>query len=69
MARPCFLHAIQVLDAYDSAAATGDGDITMRFLPAYQAVEFMRGGMAPGDACAAAVRRIMAYYDHFSAWG
>ena len=37
----------------------------MRFLPAYQAVEFMRGGMAPGDACAAAVRRIMAYYDSF----
>lgn len=26
------------------AAATGDGDIMMRFLPSYQAVEFMRQG-------------------------
>lgn len=41
------------------AGATGDGDITQRFLPSYQAVEFMRGGMAPQAACEAAVRRIM----------
>lgn len=44
------------------AAATGDGDLTMRFLPAYQAVEFMRNGMAAAAACEAAVRRIMVYY-------
>lgn len=44
------------------AGATGDGDVTMRFLPAYQAVEFMRGGMHPQAACEAAVRRIMAYF-------
>jgi N4-(beta-N-acetylglucosaminyl)-L-asparaginase len=47
------------------AAATGDGDITMRFLPAYQAVENMRRGMTPADACEDAVRRIMKYYTTF----
>lgn len=26
------------------ATATGDGDVMMRFLPSYQAVEFMRQG-------------------------
>lgn len=45
------------------AGATGDGDLTMRFLPAYQAVEFMRGGMSPQAACDAAVRRIMRVYN------
>jgi isoaspartyl peptidase/L-asparaginase-like protein (Ntn-hydrolase superfamily) len=45
------------------AAGTGDGDVTMRFLPAYQAVEFMRGGMAPQEACEAAVRRVMRVYN------
>ncbi len=47
------------------AAATGDGDITMRFLPAYQAVENMRRGMSPTDACIDAVRRIAKYYPVF----
>lgn len=37
----------------------------MRFLPAYQAVENMRNGMSPTDACVAAVRRIVAYYTDF----
>ena len=36
------------------AAATGDGDITMRFLPAFLAVELMRGGADPQAACEAA---------------
>jgi len=47
------------------AAATGDGDITQRFLPAFAAVEFMRVGLSPGDACERAVRRIMAYHASF----
>lgn len=47
------------------AAATGDGDITMRFLPAYQAVENMRRGMTAKAACEDAVRRIMQYYTTF----
>jgi N4-(beta-N-acetylglucosaminyl)-L-asparaginase len=41
------------------AGATGDGDVTQRFLPAYQAVEFMRNGLSPQDACTKAVQRIM----------
>lgn len=45
------------------AAGTGDGDLTQRFLPAYQAVEFMRNGMSPQEACEGAVRRIMRIYN------
>ena len=48
------------------AAATGDGDITSRFLPAMAAVEAMRGGNSPQASCIHAVRRIMAYHDVFS---
>ncbi|ODA80857.1 hypothetical protein RJ55_03817 [Drechmeria coniospora] len=42
--------------------ATGDGDILMRFLPCYQAVESLRRGMSPADAAADAVRRIVGKY-------
>jgi isoaspartyl peptidase/L-asparaginase-like protein (Ntn-hydrolase superfamily) len=48
------------------AAATGDGDITMRFLPAFFAVEQMRAGASPADACQAAVARIIQYYPVFT---
>lgn len=39
-------------------AATGNGDIMMRFLLSYQAVEFMRLGLSPARACEAALKRI-----------
>lgn len=39
--------------------ATGDGDIMMRFLPCYQAVENMRRGMSPAAAGEDAVKRIV----------
>lgn len=42
-----------------AAAATGNGDVMMRFLPSYQAVEFMRMGLSPGAACRAALKRIV----------
>ncbi|KAM0246711.1 hypothetical protein ACHAQJ_010109 [Trichoderma viride] len=42
--------------------ATGDGDIMMRFLPCYQAVESLRRGMTPQQAADDAVRRILARY-------
>jgi len=48
------------------AAATGDGDITQRFLPAFVAVENMARGMPPQAACEDAVRRIMARVANFS---
>ncbi|KAG5913483.1 hypothetical protein E4U42_001119 [Claviceps africana] len=42
--------------------ATGDGDILMRFLPCYQAVESMRRGMPPRRAAEDALARILARY-------
>ena len=38
---------------------TGDGDIMMRFLPCYQAVESLRRGMTPREAAEDAVRRMV----------
>ena len=42
--------------------ATGDGDIMMRFLPCYQAVENLRHGMTPAEAAEDAVRRMVKRY-------
>ncbi|XP_028657971.1 N(4)-(beta-N-acetylglucosaminyl)-L-asparaginase [Erpetoichthys calabaricus] len=47
------------------AAATGDGDIMMRFLPSYQAVEYMRTGMDPSLACGKVISRIKKYFPSF----
>ncbi|XP_056140361.1 N(4)-(beta-N-acetylglucosaminyl)-L-asparaginase [Lampris incognitus] len=47
------------------AAATGDGDIMMRFLPSYLAVELMRAGADPSTACAMAISRIKRHYPQF----
>ncbi|XP_061582167.1 N(4)-(beta-N-acetylglucosaminyl)-L-asparaginase isoform X2 [Cololabis saira] len=48
-----------------AAAATGDGDIMMRFLPSYLAVELMRAGTDPSDACKSAISRIKRHYPEF----
>ncbi|XP_065883752.1 putative N(4)-(beta-N-acetylglucosaminyl)-L-asparaginase GH22932 isoform X2 [Dysidea avara] len=48
------------------AACTGDGDIMMRFLPSYQAVESMRLGKPPKEAADDAIKRIEKYYPGFS---
>ena len=42
--------------------ATGDGDVMMRFLPCYQAVESLRRGMSPREAAEDAVRRMVRRY-------
>lgn len=47
------------------AAATGDGDIMMRFLPSYQAVESMRNGKSPQEAASDAIARITSKYPSF----
>lgn len=47
------------------AAATGDGDIMMRFLPSFLAVELMRNGAQPTVACRTAINRIKKYYPDF----
>lgn len=48
------------------AAATGDGDIMMRFLPSFHAVELMRNGKTPSEAAREAILRISRYYPTFS---
>ena len=50
---------------FGGAAATGDGDVMMRFLPTYQTVENMRHGMEPSAAAEAALRRIVKYHKKF----
>ncbi|XP_065833199.1 N(4)-(Beta-N-acetylglucosaminyl)-L-asparaginase-like [Oscarella lobularis] len=47
------------------AAATGDGDTMMRFLPTYQIVESMRMGMDPQTAAENVIKRIAKYYPNF----
>lgn len=47
-------------------AATGDGDVMMRFLPSLIGVEQMRAGRSATEAAETAVRRIIAYYPAFT---
>ncbi|KAL4618226.1 N(4)-(beta-N-acetylglucosaminyl)-L-asparaginase isoform X2 [Arapaima gigas] len=47
------------------AAATGDGDVMMRFLPSFLAVELMRAGMDPTAACSTAIKRIKQHFPNF----
>lgn len=47
------------------AAATGDGDVMMRFLPSYRAVESLRNGASPADACTEALCEIAKFYPTF----
>lgn len=48
-----------------AAAATGDGDIMMRFVPSYQAVESMRLGLTPQQAAHESIVRIIRKYPSF----
>ncbi|XP_036022206.1 N(4)-(beta-N-acetylglucosaminyl)-L-asparaginase [Onychomys torridus] len=52
-------------DKAGAAAATGDGDILLRFLPSYQAVEYMRKGVDPTVACQKVISRIRKHYPEF----
>ncbi|OAD58854.1 N(4)-(Beta-N-acetylglucosaminyl)-L-asparaginase, partial [Eufriesea mexicana] len=49
-----------------AAAATGEGDIMMRFLPSFLAVEEMRRGATPNDAATTAISRIAEHYPTFT---
>lgn len=49
-----------------ACAATGDGDIHVRFLPCYQAVENMRNGKSAQEATDDAMRRIVDKLGHQS---
>nr|CAI5846901.1 unnamed protein product [Callosobruchus analis] len=48
-----------------AAAATGDGDIMMRFLPSFLAVEQLRQGTSPEKAAKIAITRIAEKYPKF----
>ncbi|XP_048384203.1 N(4)-(Beta-N-acetylglucosaminyl)-L-asparaginase-like [Stegostoma tigrinum] len=48
-----------------AAAATGNGDVMMRFVPSYQAVEYMRMGIEPAKACQKVIKRIQKYHPQF----
>lgn len=53
-------------NAVGAAVATGDGDVMMRFLPSFLAVEFLRMGLTPDQAAANSMARIVKYYPTFS---
>ncbi|XP_066154427.1 N(4)-(Beta-N-acetylglucosaminyl)-L-asparaginase-like [Euwallacea fornicatus] len=48
-----------------AATATGDGDVMMRFLPSFLAVELMRQGATPTEAAQVAVDRIAIKFPTF----
>lgn len=48
-----------------AAVGTGDGDIMMRFLPSFLAVEQMRQGATPSKAAKTAIDRIATKYPNF----
>ncbi|XP_023951071.2 N(4)-(Beta-N-acetylglucosaminyl)-L-asparaginase [Bicyclus anynana] len=47
------------------ATATGDGDVMLRFLPSFLAVEEMRRGASPTEAARTAINRIATHYPNF----
>ncbi|GMR51398.1 hypothetical protein PMAYCL1PPCAC_21593, partial [Pristionchus mayeri] len=47
------------------AAATGDGDVMMRFLPSYHSVLLLSSGVSPSAAAADSIGRILAVYPRF----
>lgn len=54
-----------------AAFATGDGDVMMRFLPSFLAVEGLRNGMTPEEAARRSIERIvwtLAQYSRVSYW-
>lgn len=52
--------------AIGAAAATGDGDVMMRFLPSYRAVMNLENGMTAKQAAEDAIRRIAIKEPNFS---
>ncbi|CAM9421760.1 unnamed protein product, partial [Ectocarpus fasciculatus] len=48
------------------AAATGDGDVMMRFSPSFAAVSFMELGYSPRESCEKALKPISAAFPDFS---
>jgi isoaspartyl peptidase/L-asparaginase-like protein (Ntn-hydrolase superfamily) len=51
---------------FGGACATGDGDVMQRFVPSYHAVQLMRQGVPPDEACLDAIKRIARFYPTFT---
>ncbi|KAJ8986093.1 hypothetical protein NQ317_003388 [Molorchus minor] len=51
---------------YGAAVATGNGDIMMRFLPSFLAIELLSQGMNPSLAANTSISRIVSKYPSFS---
>lgn len=48
-----------------AASATGDGDVMMRFLPSFVAIENLRLGASPTKAARLAIQRIQKFHPKF----
>lgn len=53
-------------DKVGACVATGDGDVMMRYLPSFQAVDLMRRGSSPRGAAQAAIKKIAKVYPDFA---
>lgn len=53
------------MHAVGGAAATGDGDVLMRFLPSFKAVEGLRMGFDPTEAAISALATMVEYVGNF----
>ncbi|GMT27175.1 hypothetical protein PFISCL1PPCAC_18472 [Pristionchus fissidentatus] len=53
------------MEGVGGAAATGDGDIMMRFMPSYHAVHILSLGFSPSEAAAQSIQRILNVYPRF----
>ncbi|KAL5291200.1 AGA family protein [Megaselia abdita] len=52
---------------YGAAVVTGNGDYTMRHLPSFLAVEFLRNGLSPKEAVDKVIQRI-SEHDPYDKW-
>ena len=53
-------------DKVGACVATGDGDVMMRYLPSFQAVDLMRRGSSPRGAAQAAIKKIAKLNPNFA---
>lgn len=53
------------MNGIGAAAATGDGDVMMRFLPSFVAIESLRNGQSPKKAAQLAIERIKEFHPKF----
>lgn len=53
------------MNGIGAAAATGDGDVMMRFLPSFVAIEALRNGKSTQKAAQLAIHRIREFHPNF----